>query len=268
MPSPFPGMDPFLEDPAVFPDLHDSLITYCRESLQRRLPKPYYCVIGSRIWMEPQQRLIGPDVRVQRTGRKRSREVNGGTAVRTRSEPVIISIIPEEVRETLVEIRVPDEKGDRLVTVIEVLSPTNKTAGPGRESYLRKQQEVLANAVHLIEVDLLRGGAHTTAVDRDIAVHTAGPFDYHVCLRDFERPNDYSVYPVRLEDKLPEIIVPLLPGETPLTLDLQVLFERSYDTGPYERWVHYEGKMPGPALSSEQMKWAKQILAGRKPARR
>jgi hypothetical protein len=268
MPSPFPGMDPFLEDPAVFPDLHDSLITYSRESLQSRLPEPYYCVIGSRIWMEPHQRLIGPDVRVQRKVRKAARHKSGGTAVRTRSEPVIISVIPEEVRETLVEIRVPDERGDRLVTVIEVLSPTNKTMGaPGRESYLRKQEEVLDSKVHLIEVDLLRGGAHTTAVAKDIALHTAGPFDYHVCLRDFERPNHYSVYPVRLEDKLPEIIVPLLPGDAPMTLDVQQLFDRCYDTGPYDRWVQYDREMPAPPLSAEQIKWVKQILAG-KHARR
>ncbi len=66
MPSPFPGMDPYSENPEIFPDLHDSFITYLREALQATLPAPYFAVLGQRVWIEFSRRLIGPDIEVRR----------------------------------------------------------------------------------------------------------------------------------------------------------------------------------------------------------
>ena len=212
MPSPFPGMDPYLELPSLFPGLHDSMITYLREALQSRLPPPYYAEIGDRLWVEVSQRLIGPDVNILRpsslpTQASSERESNGGVAVAAAvaTKPVVIRVPHDEYREPFLQIlsRMDEE---RVVTTLEVLSPANKTAGSqGRELYLRKQREVLDSQTHLVEIDLLRTGEHTTAVPRDLAQKKAGPFEYHVCVHPFDKFEDYYVYAIRLPERLPEI---------------------------------------------------------------
>src|SRR3954447_6012276 len=131
MPSPFPGMDPFLEDPAIFPDLHDSLITYLRESLNAQLPAPYYAGIASRVWVEASERRIEPDVNVVRPERAvlgGGADVGGGVAVAeaVQTEPVVVHVPREEIHETFLEIYA-QPGGERLVTTIEVLSLANKT---------------------------------------------------------------------------------------------------------------------------------------------
>lgn len=271
MPSPFPGMDPYLEHPAVFPDLHDSLVIYLRESLQARLPAPYFADIGNRVWVDISERMIGPDVKVLRgngvTVRRESIEsdAGGGVAVAaTRTQPVVVTVPHDELRESFVQIFTGLET-ERLVTTIEVLSLTNKTPGKhARELYLRKQREILDSDVHLVEIDLLRGGEHTTAVPRDRALKKAGPFDYHVCIHHFDNLEDYFVYAIRLQDRLPEISIPLLPGDTPVPIDLQAVFDRCYDTGPYRRRIRY-GELPlEPPLLLEQAEWATKLLADRR----
>src|SRR5262245_43421238 len=107
MPSPFPGMDPYLEHPAVFPDLHDSLATYLREALQAVLPPPYYAAIGQRIWVEVSHRAIGPDVLVARPVTPRCAPPSeGGVAVASpaRASPVVVRVPHDERREPFVEI--------------------------------------------------------------------------------------------------------------------------------------------------------------------
>src|SRR5436190_6925971 len=192
MPSPIPGMDPFLEDPAVFPDLHDNLIAELRNAINGQLPPPYYARSASRVWVEPSQRRVGPDVNVLRPERPGS----GGAptlptttatatavSVAAARSPVVVRIPREEFREIYLDIYAKPGN-ERLVTTIEVLSPTNKTPGSdGRKLYLQKQREVLGSKVNLVEIDLLRGGQHTTLVRLEDALAKAGPFDYHVCVR-------------------------------------------------------------------------------------
>src|SRR5262245_52924376 len=126
MPSPFPGMDPYLESPEIFPDLHDSFVTYLREVIQASLPAPYFATLGRRIWIESGQ---------------------------------------DESREPFIGIYTRGEEGKRLVASIEILSLANKTPGEhGRDLYLRRQKELLGSQVHLVELDFLRGGEHATAV--------------------------------------------------------------------------------------------------------
>jgi hypothetical protein len=216
MPSPFPGMDPYLEHPDIFPDFHDSFVTYLRESLQPHLPEPYYAAIGRLAWIEVSERY-----------------------------------------EPLVEIYLGRGSARRLVTTIEVLSLTNKTPGErGRDLYLRKQEEILDSQVHLVEIDLLRGGHHTTAVPFDRLTAAAGSFDYHVSIHHFDNLEDYFVYPFRLPDALPTIEIPLLPGDPPVSLDLQAVFHRTYEAGPYRREIDYCAAPPGPSLSPDLLTWA------------
>ena len=133
MPSPFPGMDPYLENPEIFPDLHDSLITYIRENLQANLPPPYYAAIGRRVWIEASRRAIEPDVHVLRAGAARQvpSPTSGATAVASRSaaRPVIVKVLHDEFREPFLEIYTGSRDNKRLVTSIEVLSLSNKTPG-------------------------------------------------------------------------------------------------------------------------------------------
>src|SRR5437879_961215 len=126
MPSPFPGMDPYLEDPTVFPDLHDSFATYLREALQAVLPPPYYAAIGQRIWVEVSQRSIGPDDMIARTAAGAGSGPSGGgvaVAPRARAAPVIVRVPHDERREPFVDIYAGRGQDRRLVTTIEVLSP-------------------------------------------------------------------------------------------------------------------------------------------------
>ena len=221
MPSPFPGMDPYLENPAFFSDLHDSMITYVREYLKPRLPKPYYAVSNERVWVE----------------------------------------ISRRSRQNFIEIRTADDR-ERLVTTIEILSPTNKTPGEdARDLYLQKQREVLRSRTNLVEIDLLRGGVHSTAVPLDSAIAEVGSFDYHVCIYRSDDLEHFQLYAIRLEDRLPEIAVPLLPGDATVLLDLQMIFDRAYDFGPYDQRTRYdEPNSIKPPLRPEQQEWANRIL--------
>jgi hypothetical protein len=266
MPSPFPGMDPFLEHPAHFPGLHDSLIVYMRETLQSRLPEPYYAETGDRVWVEVSKRQLGPDVKVLRPNEETpAGDGTGGlalaTAAETRTKPVVIHVPHDEHREVFLNIFTNLDGNERLVTSIEVLSRANKTPGEhGRDLYLKKQQEILDSKINLVEIDLLRGGIHSTAVPLDRALEKIGPFDYHVCLHQCDRWEDYFVYHFMLEDSLPEIAIPLLPGDRPIAVDLQTLFERCYDTGPYRRRVRYQNNATIPPLQPEQGQWATRVL--------
>ncbi len=270
MPSPFPGMDPYLESPDWFPCLHDSLIFGILELLQARLPMPYYAQTTQRVWLEVSHRSVEPDVNVVQAGRRTSPwpAENGGVAVAELvelAEPVVISVQTIEhdpFEEPVIEIRRRQGSEIRLVGSIEVLSPANKTlSNPGREKYLDKQRETLAGQAHLVEIDLLRGGIHTTAVPREIAIEKAGAFDYHVCIHRFDRPNDFLVYPIRLEDRLPGIAIPLLPGDADVPLSLQAVFERAYNAGPYRRALTYGEEQITPPLSPAQLDWVKSRLS-------
>ncbi len=172
MASPFPGMDPFLENPALFHGLHNNFITYAQEYLQTRLPEPYYAQTGERV--EISRRHIEPDLKVFRSekeptpGAAESSSVAVAEAVL--AKPVVVTVLHDEHRETFIDIYAKQAGGDRLVTTMEVLSHSNKTPGTdGFGAYLRKQEEILKSKINLVEIDLLRGGQHATAVPADRA---------------------------------------------------------------------------------------------------
>ena len=119
MPSPFPGMDPYLENPEIFPDFHDSFTTYLREALQSRLPAPYFAVLGRRVWIAASKRSVGPDVHVlrPREPRQSSAQSSGAQAVASRpsARPVVVKVTHDEYREPFVEIYADVEGTKRLV---------------------------------------------------------------------------------------------------------------------------------------------------------
>lgn len=265
MPSPFPGMDPYLEHPEFFPGLHDSMATYVRELLQPGLPEAYYAEIRSRVWVESSRRHFVPDINLLRPNLPPSPAAprNGGVALAEMvgAQSIAIEVPPDdEIREPFVEIHTR-RGGRRLVTAIEILSQTNKTAGEyGHHLYLQKQREIQQSLVNLVEIDLLRSGTHTTLVPLDRAVPVVGTFDYHVCIRRFDDQNHVFVHAIRLEQPLPEIRIHLLPEDGTVALNLQAVFERGYDTGPYRRLSPYREVTPLPPLRPEQAEWANRLL--------
>ncbi|MGL6095490.1 MAG: DUF4058 family protein [Fimbriiglobus sp.] len=264
MPSPLPGMDPWLERPGVFPGFHNTFLAYLREAINAVLPPPYFADLANRVVIEGDgdPGLREPDVGVFRpVGANGSHGPAGGGGVAVavlgaEAAPILVHVPRDETTEWVVEIRTTDA-ADRLVTAIELLSPTNK--GGGRTEYRRKQRELIERRVNLVELDLLRAGPHTTAIPPVPARRDAGPFDYHICVTDPERPEDFAVYPIRLPQRLPTLAVPLKPGTDPVRVPLQPVIDRSYDAGLYARRLRYD-QPPDPPLSAEHAAWAVGVL--------
>jgi len=257
MPSPFPGVDPYLEAPGVWPGFHQRFITYLGELIQRDLPPPFYADIGERVFVEVSGRDVFPDVAVkQRPFPRESSE----PATALLDTPVVVEVEPDEQREVFLEIRDP-ESGDQVVTTIELLSHANKAAGTdGQDLYLRKQREMLESAVNLVEIDLLRAGRHSTAVPKRDAVRQVGTFDYHVCVHRATERTKFEVYAAFLKFRLPAIGVPLTPETEDVRVDLQAVCRRCYDVGPYDRRIDYSVP-PAPPLPPELQQWAQGLVA-------
>jgi hypothetical protein len=270
MPFPFPGMDPFLENRKYFPDLHGKLTTHISEALQAKLPEPYFAVINERLWVETSWRPIEPDVDIlHRENDEPEESDNGGvavavaTATATRTQPLVFRRVEEDWREAFVEIRTREPDGsERVVTTLGVLSWANKTPGEkGWDMYHKKQEEVQQGRINLVEMDLLRGGTHATLALHDLLAQRFGPFDYHVSVYKAHRSWEGTAYPWRLAEMLPEIAVPLLPQHREIALDLQTVFNRCYDAGPYRRRVRYDDLTQiEPPLRAEQTAWVQERL--------
>ncbi len=266
MPSPFPGIDPWLEDPAIFPDLHNALITKIGDEVNRVLPEPYYATSGSRVWVDVSLRFVEPDVGVllsqtkPRRGNGKPSESNPALAtmpLRLHSPRVIEH---DETSEWFLEIFTRRGR-NQLVTTLEILSHSNKTPGKkGRELFLKKQSKMLKKRVNLIEIDLLRAGEHTTAAPREIIEREFGAFDYHVSVRPIDEPDDFLVYPWKLASPIPGIAIPLLPGDQAVTIDLQALLTECYDVRNYRRRIDYRSQKPTPPLTKPQTAWAEKLL--------
>jgi len=275
MPSPFPGMDPYLEAPGIWPDLHEALATDMRNELNQSLPAPYYARLEMReelgiIEQPGERRRIIPDIVVVKHPLALPRDEGGGATVATRtrrqvSPHVDLEVFDEPIRHPFIEIRDPTS-GHKLITLIEIVSPSNKRPGPDRRAYARKQREILRSDANLIELDLLRAGRRVLA-DRVLAemIEHLKPKPTYVVLvnRAWRRGRGLvtcQVFPAYLREPLPCIAVPLKEGEPEIALDLQDIFNRVYDTGPYRRGaVDYAGPVPAPALTEDDAAWVAEL---------
>lgn len=255
--SPFPGMDPWLEQ--HWGDVHQALVTYARDELQEQLPDGLLARMQERVMVESldnEPRSIYPDVRVveQRPGGKASAASHTSAAV---AEPTLVHFPSEPAIEGYVEIVEVGAHG-RVITVLEVLSPANKTPGAAQAQYRRKQQELAAAKVSLVEIDLLRAGQR---------VLNLGPEDvpadcrttYQVCVRRGYRRDVGEIYRITLRDRLPRIRVPLRKDEADVVLDLQLLVDQSYRKGRYGISIDYR-RPPEPPLEKDDAAWADELL--------
>jgi hypothetical protein len=253
-------MDPYLEHPVLWESVHTRMITAIAEQLQPQLDPRYVTSVEERVFIESPQRRI-PDVWVQKVpGEERPL----GAVQRGGDTAVILQVDQLEIRQRRVEIL--DAYNDlKLVTLIEMVSPTNKVAGPGRRSYRAKQQETLDRDCHLVEIDLLRRGRHVLCVPR-WRIQELEPYDYLVCVNRWPHRNRYELYAPRLRERLPRINVPLADPDPDVPLDLQAALEQAYWVGRYMKRVRYHERCI-PRLEPADQQWASECWTAYRAAR-
>ncbi len=255
MPSPFPGMDPFLES-QEWEDFHTRFNTVVGDLLSSRLEPRYVVRIERRVYVESYPDDIRPsaspsffrsDAVVLGTA-----ETGGGAAIAagpaTMVEPFECELpMPEERREAYLVIRFRETM--EVVTVLETLSPANKrSGGDGRREYLQKRDVILQSPSHLVELDLLRGG---------LRLPTTTPLpqgDYYAIVSRRQRRPKAAVYAWTIRDPLPSIPVPLKKDDPDVLLDLQAVFSTVYDRARYDLSLNYSAPLE-PPLGEDAAEW-------------
>lgn len=260
MPSPFPGMDPWLEAAGLFATVHNKLIDRIADAINLVLPRQYIATTDRLVWVDPEQTrkpdvaAFGPDERS-----------DTGICGQAFADAGMVAVLSDRVLEPWEQpyLEIISDDGDRLVTALEVLSPANKTAGDaGRTAYQQKHEEFRLGNVNVVEIDLLRGGTHTTAAPLGQLRRVLSGFDYHLCTT-VGGPLRHFIKPFRVSDPLPPLVMPLDPGVTPVRIELQPLFDNLYDAGRFAELAKYSTRHPDPPLTPEQQTWADTILRER-----
>lgn len=254
MPSPFPGMDPYLEERSLWPDVHSSLISYIREVLQPQVRPKYIARIGERIELASVQKGYIPDVMIVQPPGNPARSV-AQAGVMVADEPITLAFLEEERHIPYIEI-IYRATGD-VVTVIEVISPANKS-GEGRNEYLRKQKDLLNSQVNLVEIDLLGFGQPTTLA-RTANITTPADWRYVITISRVHRRKSLEVYAFSLRDRLPRCRIPLRAVDPDVVLDLPTVFDRCYDVGGYDLLIDYTQE-PSTTLSEDEAVWVHRHL--------
>ena len=258
MPNPFPGVDPYLEDPAFWPDFHSTFIVCWRDALRGVLPPNYEARIGERVYLvePPASRRVGPDLSVSRSAAGGTvPTLSGSTSTSAVLEPVTVPLgALEEVRESYIEIL---HRPDRtLVAVLEVLSPANKEE-PGRGDYLAKRNAALRQNVHLVELDFLIGGQRLPMG----APLPAGHY-YALVSRADRRPN-CDVYAWTVRQPLPPIPIPLRAPDPDALTDLAAVFGTAYARGFYDESINYTAPTAAP-FSAQDRAWIRDVAEARR----
>jgi hypothetical protein len=253
MPSPFPGMNPYLEHSDRWSTVHNRFIVAIADTLTPLLLPRYQVDIEKRIYQitDGTIQMVGrSDVSVQSPVPPFPPQPDTSGAIATLQPVRVVLPIEEEVREAYLEIK--EVATGRVITTIEILSPTNKK-GQGRQKYEKKRQQVLNSRTHLVEIDLLRAG-------EALPMHSqTSTSDYHVLVsRAYDRPNA-DLYPFNLQELMPSIPIPLQLNEQEPVLPLKLLLEDLYERSGYAYFINYRLD-PIPALTSDNQAWLDQLL--------
>ncbi len=252
MEPPFPGMDPYLELPRLWPDVHTGLITAMRDHLQAQIAPGYIAQITPYVAMEqidialPRQVLV-PDVGVY------EREPPGTVSVAAVIDAPSLTgtaVVEVPTRYARIEIRAVND--ETLITVIELLSPVNKRPGvDGADAYAKKRQELCMNSVHVLEIDLLRGGRRPPLAHPDRLPDAP----YFVFLSRAERWPEVAIWPCALARPLPTIPVPLRHPDPDVALPLNQVVHQVYRNARYDLRIDYRAAPPPPDLAAEDAAW-------------
>lgn len=256
MPSPFPGMNPYLEQPSVWEDFHMAFATQIRESLATQVRPNFLVKLEERVFIhEPssneQCKFLGkPDIALFEASAAHESSVATFDPALNQVKSILATIPDVGIeRHAVIEIR--DRLDRQLVTMIEVLSPSNKRYGPDREQYLLKRATMMFSSASIVEIDLLRGGPRLPINDLPVC-------DY--CVTVFRKANAFKVeaWPIGLRDELPVIPVPLEGDFADAKLDLKALLDRVYDAAGHEDYL-YES-FPEPPLDQTDAIWAQAFI--------
>jgi hypothetical protein len=246
-------MNPYLEQASVWHDFHHRLIVRIADELTPNISPKYFATIDENVYiheLSAEERFLPgrPDVTVVDAGGVGSVE----TAVGLRAAPVYGEVPPttDILREPYIEIR--DRENREVVTVIEVLSPSNKAIGSDRDQYIAKRRRILTGPTHLVEIDLLSGWTR-------MPIEKLPQCDYVVMVRRTQEHPRAGLWPIRLKERLPEIPIPLQKGDAEALVNLQRLLHIVYDAAGYENYIY--GGTPSPPLHPEDAKWAEEIIA-------
>ena len=259
MPSPFPGMDPYLEHPDFWQETHHWLISLIAESLVPQIRPKYEIAIEKRIYElndtndnNDDSLLVGiPDVAIKRQPNPPD-VPTGSVAIATLTVPTTVKVpASEKIKQTYLEVR--EMATRQVVTAIEILSPVNKRSGDGRITYLKKRQSILGSLTHLVEIDLLRKGEPMPVLNNSIQS------DYRVLVSRSDRRPMAELYAFNLRDSLPVFLLPLREEDVEPIVNLPELFAGVYDRAGYDYRIDYD-RDPIPSLSEQNLVWAKELL--------
>jgi Protein of unknown function (DUF4058) len=265
MPSPFPGMNPYLEDPNLWPSFHTKLIVDIANAIAPSLRPKYYVDVETRTYLDEDntELLVGiPDALVLANAHPPAEPLfTSEVSTVVRAKPTTVRLpMPMEIRERYLEVR--EVGSDAVITVIEVLSPKNKRLGAGQTAYQKKRNLVLGSLSHLIEIDLLRGGAPMSMIGAPTQTH------YRVLVSEAPKRSRADLYAFNLQDPIPAFPLPLKPDDAELVVDLQAIVSRVYELGSYDMRINYQQPAPPPTLSDRDQQWAIETLSDEESATR
>jgi hypothetical protein len=261
-------MDPYLENPELWPGIHNLLVTDLARSLAPRLRPRYYVAAEVRVFMsDSRDSARRPDAAVYR--RRDETDGNGRSVRETRGSghgPLILTAavpVPDEIKEAYLEVRAAGSHD--LVTTVELLSPSNKLPGEGREKYLKKRFDTLGSRTNLVEIDLLRSGERMPAFLEDWPADAPAPGDYRVLIARGHRRPLAELYLFGVRDRIPTFPLPLAPGDEEPVVSLQQAIESLFATFGYDDQFDYR-RDPVPPLEGDDAVWADRLLreAGRR----
>lgn len=258
--SPFPGMNPYLELPALWQEFHNRLIVAISDALTPYLQPKYYIAVETRTYLDDDnpELLVGiPDAIVLKTFQTPTVQ---SVAIVTQTRPQQIQLpIPVEVKERYLEVR--EVTTHQVITVIEVLSPKNKRKGEGRTAYEKKRQRVLGSSSHLVEIDLLRANPPMPMIG------VKETRDYRIVVsRAISRPMA-DLYQFQLREPIPSFSLPLNVDDPELEVDLQAIVLGVYDRGSYHLRIDYHQPVPSPKLSEADQQWVDDLLTSFRASR-
>lgn len=250
MPSPFPGMNPYLEHRSVWHDFHERLCPAIAEAVSRQVRPHYFVRIDEHVYIhelpEDTGRFLGRgDVTIHK---QPTPEVHDAVAI---AEAPCRVVLPTVDIEHVSFLEICERNDQRVVTVIEVLSPSNKRPGPDREQYIAKRAGLIRTYVNLVELDLLRGGPR-------MPMEHLPECDYYALVSRWQRRPEAGIWPIKLRETLPTIPIPLDGPHPDATLDLQSVLHRVFDGAGYEDYVYR--LTPEPPLNESDQAWAQTIL--------
>jgi hypothetical protein len=244
-------VDPYLERPSLWPDVHNRLLVLLAEQLTPLLRPRYYAAIEERTYLvEPAELVFVGRADVAVIEPRQQAPVARGEQPHAALSMVEVPM-PDEVVETFLEVR--EVGSGRVITLVEVLSPSNKRPGDGRDQYERKRLRVLGSQTHLVEIDLLRGGPPLPLRGAPAAN------DYRILISRADQRPRAALLSWGVREPIPPFVLPLQPGDAEPSVDLNVLLHDLYDRAGYDLRIDYsEG--PEPPLADDDATWADSLL--------